>query len=131
MIPKSGYRFSERSCSTNKLERDDDSKKSHLALAGRLSPLDPTRRVHGTECLKRERPPLISLRLMTCGFAGAVVACRVGTGRRAGRRAPCGLRCPPLAARLLRSADALAMALEHDPEKWIPVFGKDHAPTIT
>jgi len=21
--------------------------------------------------------------------------------------------------------------LEHDPEKWIPVFGKDHAPTIT
>ena len=21
--------------------------------------------------------------------------------------------------------------LEHDPEKWIPVFGKDHAPRIT
>jgi hypothetical protein len=21
-------------------------------------------------------------------------------------------------------------ALEHDPEKWAPVFGKDHAPTI-
>jgi hypothetical protein len=21
--------------------------------------------------------------------------------------------------------------LEHDPEKWIPVFGKDHAPAIT
>src|SRR5215475_1754988 len=21
--------------------------------------------------------------------------------------------------------------LEHDPEKWTPVFGKDHAPTIT
>jgi hypothetical protein len=20
--------------------------------------------------------------------------------------------------------------LEHDPEKWMPVFGKDHAPTI-
>jgi hypothetical protein len=20
---------------------------------------------------------------------------------------------------------------EHDPEKWIPVFGKDHAPTIS
>jgi hypothetical protein len=22
-------------------------------------------------------------------------------------------------------------ALEHDPEKWTPVFGKDHAPTIS
>src|SRR5262249_54456428 len=22
-------------------------------------------------------------------------------------------------------------ALEHDPEKWVPVFGKDHAPAIT
>jgi len=21
-------------------------------------------------------------------------------------------------------------ALQHDPEKWAPVFGKDHAPTI-
>jgi hypothetical protein len=21
-------------------------------------------------------------------------------------------------------------ALAHDPEKWVPVFGKDHAPTI-
>jgi len=35
MISKSGYRFSERSCSNNKLERDDDSKKSHPALARR------------------------------------------------------------------------------------------------
>src|SRR5262249_57971117 len=35
MIPKSGYRFRKRSCSTNKIERDDDSKKSHLALAER------------------------------------------------------------------------------------------------
>src|SRR5712671_6992532 len=32
MIPKSGHRFSEKSCSNNKLERDDDSKKSHPAL---------------------------------------------------------------------------------------------------
>jgi hypothetical protein len=24
-----------------------------------------------------------------------------------------------------------ADALEHDPEKWIPVFGKDHAPPGT
>jgi hypothetical protein len=23
------------------------------------------------------------------------------------------------------------MPREHDPEKWVPVFGKDHAPTIT
>src|ERR1700732_1144100 len=34
MIPKSGYRFSEKDHSpNNKLERDDDSKKSHPALA--------------------------------------------------------------------------------------------------
>jgi hypothetical protein len=32
MIPKSGYGFRKGSCSTNKLERDDDSKKSHHAL---------------------------------------------------------------------------------------------------
>src|SRR5215467_8016044 len=32
MIPKSGYRFRKRSCSTNRLERDDESKKSHHAL---------------------------------------------------------------------------------------------------
>src|ERR1700730_15102982 len=32
MIRKSGYRFSERSCSNKKIERDDDSKKSHHAL---------------------------------------------------------------------------------------------------
>ena len=33
MIPKSGHRFSEkRSCSDKKLERDDDSKKSHPAI---------------------------------------------------------------------------------------------------
>src|SRR5262249_33444414 len=29
-----------------------------------------------------------------------------------------------------RHADARHIALEHDPEKWVPVFGKDHAPTI-
>src|ERR1700730_2143971 len=33
MIRKSGPRFSERSCSNKKIERDDDSKKSHPALA--------------------------------------------------------------------------------------------------
>src|SRR5512139_2611023 len=32
MIPKSGHRFSEKSCSNKRLERDDDSKKSHPAL---------------------------------------------------------------------------------------------------
>ena len=33
MIPKSGNRFSEKDhCSNKKLERDDDSKKSHPAL---------------------------------------------------------------------------------------------------
>src|SRR5829696_4261856 len=38
MIPKSGYRFSEKICSNNNLEPDDDSKKSHHAL-WRLRPL--------------------------------------------------------------------------------------------
>src|SRR5712664_3246036 len=33
MIPKSGNGFRKRSCSSNKVERDDDSKKSHSALA--------------------------------------------------------------------------------------------------
>src|SRR3979409_2202381 len=33
MIPKVGTGFRKRSCSNNKLERDDDSKKSHPALA--------------------------------------------------------------------------------------------------
>ncbi len=33
MIPKSGNRFSEKITLHNKLERDDDSKKSHPALA--------------------------------------------------------------------------------------------------
>jgi hypothetical protein len=32
--------------------------------------------------------------------------------------------------RLLRSARGGRRAIEHNPEKWIPVFGKDHAPTI-
>src|ERR1700741_4716065 len=40
MIPKRGYRFRKRSCSTNNVERDDDSKKSHPALAGSAASLD-------------------------------------------------------------------------------------------
>ena len=36
MIRKSGNRFSERSCSNKKIERDDDSKKCHLALVDRI-----------------------------------------------------------------------------------------------
>jgi hypothetical protein len=35
MIPKSGQRFRKRSSSSNKLKRDDDSKKSHPALGPR------------------------------------------------------------------------------------------------
>ena len=30
-----------------------------------------------------------------------------------------------------RTIAPMPAQLEHDPEKWIPVFGKDHAPTIT
>ena len=37
-----------------------------------------------------------------------------------------GLTPPPWRQALAETVDAL---LEHDPEKWVPVFGKDHAPT--
>src|SRR5215208_1997866 len=39
MIPKSGRGFRKRSCSTKRLERDDDSKKSHHALRGAAAKL--------------------------------------------------------------------------------------------
>src|SRR6266576_1045227 len=40
MIPNSGKRFSEkRSCPSNKLERDDDTKKSHPALVATEQPV--------------------------------------------------------------------------------------------
>jgi hypothetical protein len=29
-----------------------------------------------------------------------------------------------------RSTRSRRMVPEHDPEKWIPIFGKDHAPTM-
>jgi hypothetical protein len=38
MIPKSGNRFSEKIMLKEKLERDDDSKKSHHALDEEASP---------------------------------------------------------------------------------------------
>src|SRR6267143_907462 len=45
MIPKSGTGFRKRSCSSNKLERDDDSKNSHPALgAAAFAPAAP---LHG------------------------------------------------------------------------------------
>jgi hypothetical protein len=40
MVPKSGYRFSEKIMLNNRLKRDDDSKKSHPALARRSRPAD-------------------------------------------------------------------------------------------
>src|SRR4051812_12986300 len=45
MIPKSGYRFSEKIMLNNNVGRDDDSKKSHLALA--MTGRQPTRGSHG------------------------------------------------------------------------------------
>jgi len=29
-----------------------------------------------------------------------------------------------------KDADFRTVPREHDPEKWVPVFGKDHAPAI-
>src|SRR5580704_5768402 len=31
---------------------------------------------------------------------------------------------------ILGSFEATGLVLQHEPEKWIPVFGKDHAPSI-
>src|SRR5258706_4624788 len=42
MIPKSGHGFRKRSCSNNKVERDDDSKKSHPALGTRVTIVRPS-----------------------------------------------------------------------------------------
>ena len=39
--------------------------------------------------------------------------------------------CPLWAGRAGTSLGVRRCGLEHDPEKWIPVFGKDHAPTIS
>ena len=56
MIPKSGNGFRKRSCSNNKVERDDDSKKSHPALVRRAAvrrlcdPLDPARSSDSRGC---------------------------------------------------------------------------------
>src|ERR1700739_599966 len=40
MIPKSGHGFRKRSCSTNKVERDDYSKKSHHARDAKRAAMD-------------------------------------------------------------------------------------------
>jgi hypothetical protein len=38
-------------------------------------------------------------------------------------------RCRLVKKAILRSFDSIASwSIEHDPEKWIPVFQKDHAP---
>jgi len=50
MIRKSGYRFSEKiMLKQKKIERDDDSKKSHRALVGALFCLIETQRPSGVE----------------------------------------------------------------------------------
>jgi hypothetical protein len=36
-----------------------------------------------------------------------------------------------LPAMVVENNGMVAAILEHDPEKWAPVFGKDHAPTIS
>ena len=63
-------------------------------------------------------------RFPAAGGDHAAAPRRAGGARRAGAHSGGGqavarARHPPLAE------------LEHDPEKWIPVFGKDHAPTIS
>ena len=57
-----------------------------------------------------------------------ILSKRDGTGLRAcfGTDAPDQHAREQAVARRIRVAPACA---EHDPEKWVPVFGKDHAPT--
>jgi hypothetical protein len=101
---RSGFR--KRSCSNKKLERDDDSTKRHPALAGVQAPgEDALLRVQAVLGLV-EHDRLRPLGDLVAAMGGqAVQEQRIGLGR---------LREPwPL------------------PEKWIPVFGKDHAPTIS
>src|SRR5262245_57247784 len=58
MIPKSGCRFSERSCSTDKLERDDDSNKSHRALGAAFDASRPSIGSFRPQLRQRARPVL-------------------------------------------------------------------------
>jgi hypothetical protein len=46
------------------------------------------------------------------------------TGKNPAGECPSSLRRPPVAS-------AIAWHLERDPEKWAPIFGKDHAQTIS
>src|SRR5581483_8125007 len=48
--------------------------------------------------------------------------------RRARSRTPCGTR-PAFACASSRSRSIACLRREHDPEKWLPVFRKDHAQT--
>src|SRR5258705_584418 len=54
MIRKSGYRFSERSCSNGNIKRDGDSKKRHPAL----DPLDDDRGRHAARGAHRHQAAL-------------------------------------------------------------------------
>src|ERR1700747_1110962 len=54
--------------------------------------------------------PIPTIAYLSRRYLGLVASISLGSG----------IKSPPCCA-----------VLEHDPEKWVPVFGKDHAPSIT
>src|SRR5436853_2007713 len=59
---KVGTGFPKRSCSNKKIERDDDSKKSHHALSGTVGcPLIPIRAIDAIQLAQQRRPGEIAI----------------------------------------------------------------------
>src|SRR3712207_2886752 len=70
MIPKSGNRFRKRWCSNKKIERDDDSKKSHPSLAsgstiGSATRLEPSNNAQGSRSVPSCAPSPVEFRAAT------------------------------------------------------------------
>jgi BirA family transcriptional regulator, biotin operon repressor / biotin---[acetyl-CoA-carboxylase] ligase len=162
--------FGQRSCSNSKVERDDDSKKSHPALG-------PLAVVIGIGVNCAHHPPDTAYPATNLADAGALVApeslaqaliaamarrlvewergVNFAATRAAWLKRAAGLGAPARVRLADRDIDGIAETLDeagrlvlrladgtreriaagemfplmHDPEKWVPVFGKDHAQT--
>src|SRR5262247_3784848 len=86
-----------------------------VVLAGSLYPI-PSR----TRPLNSPAPMVLSLKAWKSRSLPGLPRTDISSRSQISKAAA----APP--RRLLRSS----RSLEHDPEKWIPVFGKDHAPRI-
>src|SRR5262249_58695979 len=76
----------------------------------------------GTFYGRSRESPAVAAATVDAGaaWAGAPLACPKGRGRRASRPHPSRTAAPPRRCARLRRCGSL---LEHDAEKWIPVFG--------